>query len=91
MEIQNKLEEDPVFKSAWESLTPGRQRSYIIHISQAKQATTRISRLEKCLPKIFLGQGLHDKYQSKKKNEIVIFSLYLNAYISNFLINRSLA
>ena len=66
-ELQQRLDEDPVFKDAFESLTPGRQRGYILHFSQPKQATTRMSRIEKCLPKILNGEGLHDKYQSRKK------------------------
>lgn len=59
-ELQQALDDDPAFKSAFEDLTPGRQRSYIIHIGQAKQAKTRHSRVEKCMPKIFKGKGFNE-------------------------------
>ena len=65
-ELSDKFEEDPMFKNAFESLTPGRQRGYILYFSQPKQSKTRISRIEKCSTKILKGEGLHDKYQSKK-------------------------
>lgn len=61
-ELQQKLDEDPFFRTAFEELTPGRQRGYIIYFSQAKQSKTRVSRIEKCVPKILNGEGLHDKY-----------------------------
>ena len=57
VELQEKLDQDSALKNAWEALTNGRKRSYIIHISQAKQAATRLSRAEKCIPKIFQGKG----------------------------------
>lgn len=60
-ELQQKLEDDPGFKSAFEALTPGRQRGYNIYFSQAKQSTTRISRIEKSFPKIFEGKGWNDR------------------------------
>lgn len=66
-ELEVRLEEDPLFKDAFEALTPGRQRGYIIHFSQPKQSKTRVSRIEKCIPKILNGEGLNDKYQQKKK------------------------
>lgn len=66
-ELQWKLDEDPIFKNAFESLTPGRQRGYIIHFSQPKQSKTRESRIEKCTPNILNGIGMHDHYKSKKK------------------------
>lgn len=59
-ELQDKLDNDPIFKEAFEALTPGRQRGYVLHFSGAKQAKTRLSRIEKCTPKIFEGKGLHD-------------------------------
>ncbi|WP_353185213.1 YdeI family protein [Parapedobacter lycopersici] len=59
-EFQEKLDETPALKKAFEHLTPGRQRAYIFHFSQAKQAKTRMSRVEKCLPKILAGKGLDD-------------------------------
>ncbi len=60
-ELQDKFDDDPAFKRAFEALTPGRQRGYLLHFSGAKQSTTRISRIEKCVPKIFEGKGFHDQ------------------------------
>lgn len=67
VELQEKFEEDPYFKTSFETLTPGRQRGYILYFSQAIQSGTRVSRIEKCVPKILKGEGLHDEYKSKKK------------------------
>ena len=69
-ELDWVFEEDPNVRNAFEALTPGRQRGYIIHFSQAKQAKTRLSRIEKCTPKILNGEGLHDKYQSRRKKKL---------------------
>ncbi|HAA11181.1 MAG TPA: hypothetical protein DCE41_05540 [Cytophagales bacterium] len=60
-ELQAKFVEDPALKSAFEALTPGRQRGYILHFSQPKQAKTRTSRIEKLIPKIMAGKGFHDR------------------------------
>ncbi len=60
-ELETALEENPDLKEAYEALTPGRQRSYILHVSQAKNPSTRISRIQKCIPKIMEGKGFHDK------------------------------
>ena len=65
-ELEKKFEEDPMLKSAFESLTPGRQRGYIIYFSAPKQSITKESRIEKCIGKILNGEGLHDKYKRKK-------------------------
>jgi uncharacterized protein YdeI (YjbR/CyaY-like superfamily) len=59
-EFQHKLDEDPALKTAFEALTPGRQRAYIFYFSQPKQSKTRESRIEKCMPQIFNGKGLND-------------------------------
>lgn len=59
-ELQAKLAEDPAFKTAFEGLTPGRQRAYIRHFAEAKQAKTRIARIEKYVPKILAGKGILD-------------------------------
>lgn len=59
-ELQDKLDNDPIFQEAFDALTPGRQRGYILHFSGAKQAKTRVSRIEKCTPKIMEEKGLHD-------------------------------
>jgi len=60
-ELQAKLDEDPFFRAAFEALTPGRQRGYILHISGAKQSATRASRVEKHVPRILEGKGIHDR------------------------------
>ncbi|MBO6587338.1 MAG: YdeI/OmpD-associated family protein [Gracilimonas sp.] len=59
-ELQVKFDEDPVLQEAFEALTPGRQRGYIIHFSGAKQSSTRQRRIEKYIPKIMEGKGFHD-------------------------------
>lgn len=59
-EFRTKLDAMPVLKTAFEALTPGRQRAYIFHFSQAKQSKTREARVEKYLPKILEGRGLDD-------------------------------
>ena len=66
-ELQEWLEQDPVLKDAFEALTPGRQRGYVLYFSAPKQSKTRISRIEKCVDKIMKGEGLHDAYQKKGK------------------------
>ena len=63
-ELESKFEKDPVFKTAFEALTPGRQRGYILYFSAPKQSKTRESRIEKSVGKILNGEGLHDKYKS---------------------------
>lgn len=59
-EFQKELDKNKKLKAAFGKLTPGRQRLYLIHISSAKQAATRVSRIEKCIPKILKGLGLND-------------------------------
>jgi len=59
-ELQKKLDEIPALKTAFEALTPGRQRGYMLHISAPKQSRTRESRVEKCMPQILDGKGLND-------------------------------
>jgi len=59
-EFQDKLDEDPLLKDAFESLTPGRQRAYLLHFSSPKQSKTREARIEKCIPQILDGKGLND-------------------------------
>ncbi|CAG4999413.1 hypothetical protein DYBT9275_02221 [Dyadobacter sp. CECT 9275] len=60
VEFQNKLNEIPGLKSAFDALTPGRQRAYLLHFSQPKQAVTREARVEKNISKIMTGKGLTD-------------------------------
>ncbi len=59
-EFQNKLDELPALKTAFEALTPGRQRAYFLHFSAPKQSKTRASRVEKCIQQILNGKGLND-------------------------------
>lgn len=59
-ELKNKLTESEAFKNAFNALTPGRKKSYILHFSQPKQSKTRASRIEKSMPRIFLGKGLNE-------------------------------
>lgn len=59
-ELQAKFNELPALKLAFEALTPGRQRAYIYYFSQAKQAKTRVSRIEKYTQQILDGKGLND-------------------------------
>jgi len=60
-EFRNKLDEIPALKTAFDALTPGRQRAYLLHFSQPKQSKTRESRVEKCMPQILRGKGLNDE------------------------------
>ena len=59
-ELQKKLDEIPALKTAFEALTPGRQRGYVLYFSGAKQSKTRESRIEKCMRQILNGKGLND-------------------------------
>jgi uncharacterized protein YdeI (YjbR/CyaY-like superfamily) len=64
-ELKNKFDEAPALKKAFEALTPGRQRTYLLHFCTPKQSATRVSRIEKCLPQIFAGKGLNDEWRSR--------------------------
>ncbi|MHB8207670.1 YdeI/OmpD-associated family protein [Mucilaginibacter sp.] len=59
-EFQDKLNHIPALKTAFEALTPGRQRAYLLHFSAPKQSKTRESRVEKYMPQILNGKGLDD-------------------------------
>jgi uncharacterized protein YdeI (YjbR/CyaY-like superfamily) len=59
-EFQKKLDEIPALKTAFDALTPGRQRAYIFYFSAPKQSKTRESRVEKCMQQILNGKGLND-------------------------------
>ena len=61
-ELQHKFDEIPAMKTAFEALTPGRQRAYLLHFSEPKQSKTRDTRIEKWLPQIMNGKGLYDPY-----------------------------
>ena len=59
-EFKNKLDKNPALKAAFDALTPGRQRAYMLHFSAPKQSKTRESRVEKCIEQILNGKGLND-------------------------------
>ncbi len=59
-EFIDKLEEVPGLQDAFEALTPGRQRGYLLYFSKAKQSKTRVSRIEKYVPHILDGKGIND-------------------------------
>jgi uncharacterized protein YdeI (YjbR/CyaY-like superfamily) len=59
-EFKQILKEDAALKKAFNALTPGRQRGYLLHFSAAKQSKTREARIEKCIPDILEGKGLND-------------------------------
>jgi uncharacterized protein YdeI (YjbR/CyaY-like superfamily) len=60
-EFQSKLDIIPALKTAFDALTPGRQRAYILHFSAPKQSKTREARVEKYMPQILNGKGLSDQ------------------------------
>lgn len=59
-EFKKSLAENPELETAFEALTPGRKRGYLLYFSQAKQAKTREARIEKSIPIILDGKGLKD-------------------------------
>ena len=67
--LQQTLDQNPHLKKAFEALTLGRQRGYILHFSQPKQVKTRLQRIEKCIPKILNGEGFHDAYKAMGKRK----------------------
>lgn len=62
-ELETELKNNPELKSAFNKLSPGRQREYAEYIGEAKRAATRQSRLAKSMALIKDGKGLHDKYR----------------------------
>ena len=62
-EFKIRLAESCELKVAFEALTPGRQRAYLLHFGGAKQALTRAARVDKCIPNILKGIGLNDAYK----------------------------
>lgn len=59
-EFKVKLDKSAALRNAFEALTPGRQRAYLLYFSSAKMAATRTSRVEKSIPQILKGKGLDD-------------------------------
>ena len=60
-ELTAMLDAAPDLRAAFEALTPGRRRGWILHFSQPKQSATRRSRIEKAAPRILAGKGMHDR------------------------------
>ncbi|WP_425098854.1 YdeI/OmpD-associated family protein [Tropicibacter sp. S64] len=60
-ELGEALEADPALAEAWDSLTPGRRRSWALRIGEAKKTETRAARVEKATPLILQGKGIHDR------------------------------
>jgi uncharacterized protein YdeI (YjbR/CyaY-like superfamily) len=60
VEFQNRLDKDRGLKKAFNALTPGRQRAYLMYFSRPKQSKTREARVEKSIPQILTGKGLND-------------------------------
>ena len=60
-ELSARLAGDPALQAAFEALTPGRRRGYLLHFSGAKQPETRQARIEKAAPRILEGKGRHDR------------------------------
>lgn len=63
IELESAFAKAQTLKTAFEALSPGKQREYTAHIGSAKQEATRLRRLEKCIPMILKGVGLNDKYK----------------------------
>lgn len=59
-ELTQKFNAYPALRAAFEALTPGRRRSYLLHFSAAKQSQTRTARIEKCMQQIFEGKGFNE-------------------------------
>jgi uncharacterized protein YdeI (YjbR/CyaY-like superfamily) len=60
-ELTQMLKKDKKLEKAFNALTPGRQRAYVLHFTAAKQSQTRTARIEKCVPKILAGLGINDR------------------------------
>ncbi|MBL4662186.1 MAG: YdeI/OmpD-associated family protein [Flavobacteriaceae bacterium] len=62
--LNSAFQSNSEFKTAFEALTPGKQREYVRHITTAKQEKTKQNRLKKMIPMILENKGLHDKYKN---------------------------
>jgi uncharacterized protein YdeI (YjbR/CyaY-like superfamily) len=60
-ELQARLDVSPELRAAFDALTPGRRKSYVLHVSGAKQAKTRAARVERCVPTILSGRGCNER------------------------------
>lgn len=61
--LSDTFNKDSKFKTAFEKLSPGKQKEYMLYINEAKQETTKLNRLEKIQPMVLQGIGLNDKYK----------------------------
>jgi uncharacterized protein YdeI (YjbR/CyaY-like superfamily) len=61
--LEKEFKNNNNLRTAFEKLTPGKQKEYIVYINEAKQETTKLKRLEKIKPMILQGIGLNDKYK----------------------------
>lgn len=66
-ELETKFKENSDFEKAFKSLTPGKQRAWVLHFDSAKQSQTRTARIEKALPDILAGKGFNEDYNKKRK------------------------
>lgn len=66
-ELETAFDEDPFFKEAFENLTPGRQKGYLLQFNQPKNSSTKVARIEKYKSWIMEGKGLHDDYKKGRK------------------------
>ncbi|MBI4897286.1 MAG: YdeI/OmpD-associated family protein [Actinobacteria bacterium] len=60
-ELELRLKDDAELRAAFNGLTPGRRRAYLMHFAQPKRPATRESRIDKCVPRILAGKGLNDR------------------------------
>ena len=60
LELQEQLDKNQALKTAFEALTDGRKKGYLLHFAAPKQSQTRTARVEKCIERILLGKGLND-------------------------------
>ena len=60
-ELEKRLRADEAYREAFEALTPGRKKSYLLHFSGAKRASTRKRRIERCRPKVLEGKGFNER------------------------------
>lgn len=60
-ELRDALARDPALRAAWDALTPGRQRGYLVHLAGAKRPATRVARLARHRDRILAGKGMHDR------------------------------
>lgn len=68
-ELRARLNKNKSLKNAFNELTPGRQRGYLLYFAQAKQSKTREDRIDKYIPLIMKGKGLQDEMKEKRKHK----------------------